>query len=91
MDDAVDIEIIGEKDKLEEKYLPDTVSLKFKNPYLRKFMADWALMKEYLNNADDDIKKIKNPDVQESVRMILIINIKNLKLCIQPISTIMSL
>ena len=68
MDDAVDIEIIGEKDKLEEKYLPDTVSLKFKNPYLRKFMADWALMKEYLNNADDDIKKIKNPDVQESVR-----------------------
>ena len=68
MDDAVDIEIIGEKDKLEEKYLPDTVSLKFKNPYLRKFMADWALMKEYLNNVDDDIKKIKNPDVQESVR-----------------------
>ena len=62
MDDAVDIEIIGEKDKLEEKYLPDTVSLKFKNPYLRKFMADWALMKEYLNNVDDDIKKIKNPE-----------------------------
>ena len=31
-------------------------------------MADWALMKEYLNNVDDDIKKIKNPDVQESVR-----------------------
>ena len=69
------IEFEGEQTD-DDKYIPKTMSIKFKNPYLQDFLAKWATMTQYLNSMKNALPSVKSsielPDgsdsVQEAVR-----------------------
>lgn len=75
LEDNVDIEFEGEQTD-DDKYIPKTMSIKFKNPYLQDFLAKWANMTQYLNSMKNALPSVKSsielPDgsdsVQEAVR-----------------------
>ena len=64
LEDNVDIEFEGEQTD-DDKYIPKTMSIKFKNPYLQDFLAKWANMTQYLNSMKN---ALPSDSVQEAVR-----------------------
>lgn len=66
LDNTIDIEFDGEQ--INNEYTPDTVSMKFKNKYLKDFMAKWATTKSHLKSAEDELSNIKNNSIQDIVK-----------------------
>ncbi len=66
LDDTIDIEFDGEQ--INNKYTPDTISMKFKSKYLKDFMANWATMKGYLKSMENELPNIKNNSIKDIVK-----------------------
>ncbi|MCC8097552.1 MAG: helix-turn-helix domain-containing protein, partial [Eubacterium sp.] len=66
MDDK--IEFIFEGKKEDGTYDEDSVSIKFKNKSLQKFLMNWATIKAMLDNIEEQAADISNESVKKTVR-----------------------
>lgn len=63
IENYIDINFVGEQ--INGKYNPKTVSLKFDNPQLQEFMANWANIKDKIDIINKNTETIDAPDLKE--------------------------
>ncbi len=63
IEDFVDIKLTGKQ--INGKYDPKTVSLKFDNPQLQEFIANWANIKDKIDIINKNTETIDTPDLKE--------------------------
>lgn len=65
LDNAIDFEFVGEK--INGKYDADSVCLKFKDGFLKKFMAEWATFKVKTNLIRSEANDVTNSELKTTV------------------------
>lgn len=72
LDDKIDLILDGEIQESDGKYKEGTITIKFKNDDINKFLKEWADMKKALNNIENTIRYETDKEAKKIVENTLI-------------------